>query len=409
VAIPALSPADSANVVAQVYGTSLLALLPVVAAGLAALALRGAPARVRVLIWRSAVGALAGAALLRILGGGLALPFTAWAVPAVLASPLVALGRAQVSTTPAGGVDQGLPALLLLLYVAGVAVALLRLARAVAPLRAVVGRAEPAPREWLDALERCRARLGVQRPVRLVVSPDLPVPVTWGTWRPIIVVPVAAIGWLPLHRDAVLLHELSHVRSADALVQLAARLLCALLWFHPAIWWVAARLRAECELACDERVVASGIRRSDYAELLAMAADELRGRRVVPQVAPAMSSRAGLRARLAAIMVSEGRALATARGPGRAHVAVAAALAVAVALPTGLAQLSPTRKVLDGLLRDARWESRAYAVTRLAQRADTLAVARDAASRDPDPQVRAVAARALARRGVASSSPPAHR
>jgi len=395
--LPTLSPADSARVVAQVYTTSLLTVVPIVAAGVAAVALRRAPAAVRVLVWRCAVLALLGALALRVASGTLSLPFTAWVVPAGLASPLVMLGRAQLSVAPAGtGIDERLPTALLSLYLVGLAGVLLVLARAAWQLRAVARRAVPAPAEWRAALDAARARLRVGRTVRLLVSSEQRVPVTWGLLSPVVVVPRAALHWPAAHRDAVLVHELVHVRAWDAAVQLLARLLCAILWFHPGVWWIAARLRAECELACDERVLAAGVRRSDYAELLARAADGLRGGR---PLALAVSSRGGLRARLAAIVDSR-RELRTAT---RRQLAAAAAFSTCVTLPTGLAQLAPTRDVLDSLMRDARWESRAYAVTRLAQRSDSVAVARVAATLDPSPRVRALAADALARRGAATT------
>ena len=72
----------------------------------------------------------------------------------------------------------------------------------------------------------------------------------------------------------VLMHELAHVRArATGCSTLAARALCALFWFHPGVWWIARALRDDCELACDDRVIAAGVRRSDYAELLVNVAD----------------------------------------------------------------------------------------------------------------------------------------
>jgi hypothetical protein len=60
-----------------------------------------------------------------------------------------------------------------------------------------------------------------------------------------------------------------------------------------------------------------------------------------------------------------------------------------------MVRLAPTRGVLDSLMHDARWQTRAYAVVGLAQRSDSLAVARSAAEGDPNPRVRAWARYAL--------------
>jgi hypothetical protein len=167
---------------------------------------------------------------------------------------------------------------------------------------------------------------------------------------------------------------------------LLARLVFALYWFHPGAWLVARALHDDCEHASDDRVIRSGVRRSDYAELLIVAADDL-----LPTPAFALAGRGGLRRRLAAV-------LDTARDVGplaRGWLGVAAVFTALVAGPMSTVQLAPTRDVLATLMRDSRWESRAYAVLGLAQRPDSVAVAVSAAERDPSPRVRAWARYAL--------------
>jgi hypothetical protein len=134
-------------------------------------------------------------------------------------------------------------------------------------------------------------------------------------------------------------------------------------------------------------VIASGARRSDYAELLIGASDVL----LAPEPALALSRRRGLRARLAAVLDP----LHDVRPLRRAWLVPAACGALIVAAPLSAVQLTPSREVLTTLMRDASWESRAYAVIGLAARADSVAVARSAAERDPNPRVRAWARYAL--------------
>ena len=92
--------------------------------------------------------------------------------------------------------------------------------------------------------------------------------VVCGSWRPSILVPSAACEWSPFHRRAVLLHELAHIRRSDAFVQQVAQISCAIFWFHPMVWMLAARLSHEQELACDDAVLMAGMTPASYAGIL---------------------------------------------------------------------------------------------------------------------------------------------
>src|SRR5437879_4272212 len=160
---------------------------------------------------------------------------------------------------------------------------------------------------------------------------------TWGFVRPVVVIPEGAGEWDAAQRRIVLLHELVHVRSADWLFNLAARVMCALFWFHPGAWWIARGLRDDCELACDDRVIASGVRRSDYAELLIGAAELF----LPLEPALALSRRRGLRARLIAVLDVRHSVAPIARG----WVVVAVLGTTAVAGPMSAVRLAPTRSL----------------------------------------------------------------
>lgn len=384
----ALAPADSARVVTQVYAVSLLAAAPLLVAATAGMALRGASAAGRLLVWRAALLAL----LVVIVGRQLPVHQVAWVVPSTLALPLVELGRARLAGA-ARSTD--LLDLLAIVYVAGVLAVLLPLLRARARVRALGAAARPLhDAAWTRLLDDARTALGVRRAVKLVVSHELTTPVTWGLLRPVIALPDAAERWCEAHRRAALLHEMTHVRRLDVAWLALSRLVCALYWFHPGAWWVARGLRAECERACDERVLALGVRRSDYASLLVLASD---ARAAMP--APALAARGGLRDRLRLVLdVSQAPRAAASR-----FASLLAAAVLAVAAPASTLELAPTRDVLTGLMRDARWETRAYAIAGLAQRRDSVELARAAALRDPSPHVREYAQRALAR-GAADST-----
>lgn len=394
--VPTLTPADSARAVGAVYTVSLLAILPIVVATASAFALRRARAEGRVLVWRAAIVLLVSMFVAR--------PFLsqsmAWVVPAALATPLVALGRVQMMTSTLAvprGADQlsatGGPTtiqLLFAVYLTGVAVVLLPTAIAIARMRRVRARARVADSCWQRQLESARAQLRHRSRVRLLVSRDVAVPATWGSWNPVIVFPEAAESWSDEELRIALLHELTHVRRCDWLFAIVARVASALYWFHPGVWYVARRLHDDCELACDDGVLAAGIRASDYASLLVRAAESLGDVRPA-SASLALSRRRGLRARLAAI-VDVGRSTVPI---GRRWRYGAAAATLALVWPMSAIQLAPTRDVLTSLMRDANWELRAYAVVGLAQRPDSVAVARKAAELDPSPRVRAWARYAL--------------
>ena len=128
----------------------------------------------------------------------------------------------------------------------------------------------PAPPEWRQALGELGARIGLSRPVRLLVSALVEVPAVVGWLRPVVLVPVGALAGLPAEQmEALLIHELAHIRRHDYLVNILQSVAEALLFYHPAVWWVSGHIRAERELCCDD-VAASG--RGDvltYARALA--------------------------------------------------------------------------------------------------------------------------------------------
>ena len=146
-----------------------------------------------------------------------------------------------------------------------------------------------------------RRRCGVQRPVRLLRSREVVLPMTFGTWAPSIVIPATADLWPDDRRRAVLLHELAHVARYDCLTQTLALIACAAYWPHPAVWWVARRLRVERELACDDRVLAAGAEAHAYAGHLLDIAYSLEGRQA-PALAVSMARPSQLEGRLLAAL-----------------------------------------------------------------------------------------------------------
>ena len=398
-----MTPAGSARAIASVYSVALLATLPLLGAAVASWLLRRSTAEARALAWRSAIVAL----LVVFVGRYLPLHWMASVLPSLFAAPLVALGRVQVTGSSVQATSAGIDAVhlaayaplaltvMLVLYLAGVATVLIPTIVASISVRRSLGRGRQVNAvRWTSVVREVSDRLGIRRRVRLFISADATVAMTWGFLRPVIVLPSIVEEWNDEQRRMVLLHELAHVRAGDWLFALGARIVCALFWFHPGVGWVARGLREDCELACDDRVIAAGVRRSDYAELLMTAADRMPRSALPRGVALALARRRGLRARLAAVLDGRHDVRPLARG----SAAAAIAFTLGVAGPMSIVQLAPTRDVLTTLMLDATWESRAYAVIGLAERADSVAVARSVAELDPSPRVRAWAKYALERR-----------
>lgn len=110
-------------------------------------------------------------------------------------------------------------------------------------------------REW-QVLQRLRNELGCRREIALLLCVEVLEPGVWRVWRPVIVLPAGLAAKLSdAELEAVLLHELVHIRRWDNLVGAMQMWLCCACWFHPLVWWLDRRLLAERELVCDERVI----------------------------------------------------------------------------------------------------------------------------------------------------------
>ena len=168
------------------------------------------------------------------------------------------------------GVDSWLPAILGL-WIGGVAFLSLRLIRdwlAVETLRRSA--VDQVPESWVAKLQTIRRALGIVGPVRIAQSLSVRVPTVVGWMRPLILLPASAFAGLsPFQFEAILAHELAHIRRHDYLVNIAQNVVETLLFYHPAVWWVSKRVRVEREHCCDEVAVAFCGDRVAYAGALA--------------------------------------------------------------------------------------------------------------------------------------------
>lgn len=157
----------------------------------------------------------------------------------------------------------------LLAWLMGVALCSLRLTGGLVWYVWLRRRLEPIPRELAEVVRRLSQRLGLTAHVRIMVSHDVREPLAMRIIQPLIVLPAS---WLltapPLVVEAVLAHELAHIRRHDLWVNLLQRVVETLLFFHPAVWWLSRQIRRERELCCDVLAVAATGRAVEYAQAL---------------------------------------------------------------------------------------------------------------------------------------------
>ena len=185
------------------------------------------------------------------------------------------------------------------------------------------------PVEWHRAeLSRLASARGVSRAVELLGHEAVPGPMTFGVTRPVIVLPLDARDWSATEVRCALMHEIEHIQRGDWLMQIMARTVAALYWFHPLVWSAWRRLCLEAERSCDDAVAMSE-ERTDYAEQLVTLAERMSATPAQPMLG--MANRSDLSTRITALLderVQRGRAgFALAAGT----VAAAALIVMSVA------------------------------------------------------------------------------
>lgn len=231
-------------------------------------------------------------------------------------APLPASVRAAVS----GVQPAPLLSWVVMLWFAGAVVFSVRLAgAAVVAARMRSRTVRSAPPEWQETLAALGRRIGLLRPVRLLVSALVEVPMVVGWLRPVVLLPVGALGGVPAdYLEALLLHELAHIRRRDALVNMLQGVVEALLFYHPAVWWVSGHIRVERELCCDDVAAAAAGSRLTYARALA----HVESHRPA-HLNLAMAANGGrLSDRIARLLGQARPAIRTGPGPGTLVVAV---------------------------------------------------------------------------------------
>jgi bla regulator protein blaR1 len=191
----------------------------------------------------------------------------------------------------------------------------------------------------VGALRRMERIAGISKPIELLMSRASLEPGIFGIARPTLIWPEGISGHLEdPHLEAVLAHEVWHVRRRDNLSAALHMLVEAVFWFYPLVWWLGARLVEERERSCDEQVVALGSDRQVYAESILKVCEFCLGS---PLPCVAGVTGADLKKRMVHIMTD--RILHKLDFARKALLTVAAALAIAMPVTFGLFNATPSR------------------------------------------------------------------
>ena len=250
----------------------------------------------------------------------------------------------------------------MLAWMLGCAVFLLRLSGGLSVTRKLrVMAVSPVAQELQAIVAGLQRRLGVTRPVLLMHSALVQVPTVIGWLRPMLLIPVSCFAGLPLEQvEAILCHELAHIQRHDYLVSVVQSVVEAVLFYHPAVWWVSQQVRRERECCCDDVAVAVGGDALAYAKALTaletrrgmypqvtLGADggvlTMRIKRLLIAEGSSTASQVSAVVVLALLLVSGLTVAGTARAEVRSVPETAAVAAPVVAVPVPAERTAPVR------------------------------------------------------------------
>jgi len=197
---------------------------------------------------------------------GVAPALTAWLIYSGSVPSRVTGGTLLVSTSGIGGAPAGFQTYLswpaavqqwaLPLWSIGVLLFSVRLALGCKYAFLLRRRGSPAGAGMIEMVARLARVMDVRRPIRVLMSSMTDSPSVVGWLRPVILLPAATLmGLTSLQLEAILAHEIGHIKRYDYLINLVQMLAETLLFYHPAVWWTSKRIRVERELCCDDLAV----------------------------------------------------------------------------------------------------------------------------------------------------------
>ncbi len=154
----------------------------------------------------------------------------------------------------------------------------------------------------LRQVRRLCESLEISRTVTVKVSEDVASPMSFGVFKPVVVLPSVAAGWPASTLEDVLVHELSHIKRLDWVTMLFCHLLTSLFWINPLVWFARTRVNEAAEQACDAAVLRYGNDGISYAEELLRLARESLSEKQAPVLAQMMFDESSLSLRIKNIL-----------------------------------------------------------------------------------------------------------
>jgi len=187
-------------------------------------------------------------------------------------------------------IDKWIPTLVNIWFI-GALLFFVRMASGLADLRQLHHKKHSAvDPKWVEFIKLQQEKIKISRPVQLLSSIHIDMPMTYGILKPVILVPSALLLHLnPAQLEAIITHELAHIKRHDYLINILQSVLEVIFFFHPVFWWINKEIKEQRENACDEMAVQMDISPKDLAHGLANVLNQ--AQQHVPDMAMAAAKR----------------------------------------------------------------------------------------------------------------------
>lgn len=192
---------------------------------------------------------------------------------------------------------------LLVLWFVGAVLILMQILLGLIRLSRILKRSELiTDQRWGLLTAEVMSKLGLRRDIAIQESNNNIGPLTGGLINPFVILPSGCDIWPTELKQAVLLHEMAHIKRRDVLSLWWSRLVAATLWFHPLVWLVIRQLQIERERACDDLVLAVGIQPLTYSQHLVDIASTYRSPEGIAATAMTMAGKSQLEDRIRCVL-----------------------------------------------------------------------------------------------------------